>query len=580
VFTIPASTFRVGEKRFRLIDNNTNDVGSSSTNGDASFFAQGLLQKLENTIISATVPSIQRQAVRDERVVTSTTVTNERVTGWIDPLAQTFLIAPGTYPNGLFINRVRFCFKTKDETVPVTLQIRPTVNGYPSYAVIYPYATVTLTPDKVITTDAPDLSDANKYTDFVFDTPIYMQPGEHSFVLLSNSNKYEVYAAEIGALDTVSGRQISEQPYQGSLFLSQNGSTWEPDQNSDMTFRMFRNQFSTASATAAFKINAPSSNTAIDLVNLNVGDMVIGDTSLTYRFNSVRDSTGGAAGLKSIRPLEDYDMNDGVGRRVLTTSNSSFTVQATMATTDPAVSPVIDTTRFGIIAVENIINNLPLANSGFVITNGGSGYSSGSPPTVTITGGNGSDATARASVTGAGVIDAIVLTNDGGSGYTTSPTITIGSGSATVTYNGEDKKSGGNSDVRYITRRVTLADGFDSGDLRVYLTAYKPSGSNIYVYYKLLSQSDPDDFDDKNYQLMTELGNENFASINSTDYRELTFAPGTGGVANNQISYTSGSTSYRSFRTFAIKVVLAGTSPVDVPKVRDFRAIALPEGTV
>jgi len=580
VFTIPASTFRVGEKRFRLIDNNTNDVGSSSTNGDASFFAQGLLQKLENTIISATVPTIQRQAVRDERVTSSTTVTNQRIEQWIDPLAQTFLIAPGTYPNGLFINRVRFCFKTKDETVPVTLQIRPTVNGYPSYAVVYPYATVTLTPDKVITTDAPDLSDANKFTDFVFDTPIYMQPGEHSFVLLSNSNKYEVYAAEIGALDTVSGRQISEQPYQGSLFISQNGSTWSPDQNSDMTFRMFRNQFSTVSATAAFKINAPSSNTPIDLVNLNVGDMVIGDTSLTYRFNSVRDSTGGAAGLKSIRPLEDYDMYDGVGRRVLTTSNSSFTVQATMATTDPAVSPVIDTTRFGIIAVENIINNLPLANSGFVITNGGSGYSSGSPPTVTITGGNGSDATARANVTGAGVIDAIVLTNDGGSGYTTSPTITIGSGSATVTYNGEDKKSGGNSNVRYITRRITLADGFDSGDLRVYLTAYKPAGSSIYVYYKLLSQSDPDDFDDKNYQLMAQLGNENFISINSTDYRELTFAPGTGGVANNQISYTSGSTSYRSFRTFAIKVVLAGTSPVDVPKVRDFRAIALPEGTV
>jgi hypothetical protein len=583
VFTIPASTFRVGEKRFRLIDNNTNDVGSSSTNGDASFFAQGLLQTVEETIISATVPSIQRQSAKDERVVTSTTVTNQRIIGWIDPLAQTFLIAPGTYPNGIFINRVRFCFKTKDDTVPVTLQIRPTVNGYPSYAIIYPYATVSLTPDKVKITDAPDLNDENKYTDFIFDTPIYMQPGEHSFVLLANSNQYEVYCAEIGALDTVTGRQISEQPYGGSLFLSQNGSTWEPDQNSDMTFRMFRNQFSTTPATAAFKINAPVANTPIDLVNLIVGDMVIGDTSLTYRFNSVRDSNGSSAGLKVIRPLEDYDMNDGIGRRVLTTSNSSFTIRATMATIDPSVSPVIDTTRFGIIAVENIINNLPLVNSGFVISNGGTAYANSADVTVTISGGGGSGATATATVT-SNVITAITL-SDGGSGYTTSPTITITPGSgggsgAVVTYNGEDKKSGGNSNVRYITRRVTLADGFDSGDLRVYLTAYKPAGSSIYVYYKLLSQSDPDNFDDKNYQLMTQLGNENFASINSNDYRELTFAPGTGGVANNQISYTSGSTSHRSFRTFAIKVVLAGTSPVDVPKIQDFRAIALPEGTV
>jgi hypothetical protein len=585
VFTIPASTFRIGEKRFRLIDNSVNDVGASSTNGDASFFAQGLLQTVEETIVSATVPSIQRVTVNDERVVTTVTAGQRRHIGWVDPLAQTFLIAPDAYPNGLFINRVRFCFKTKDDTVPVTLQIRPVVNGYPSYAVIYPFATVTMTPDKVNVTDAPDLDDPTKYTDFVFDTPIYMQPGEHSFVLLANSNKYEVFVAEVGALDIVTGRQISSQPYQGSLFLSQNGSTWEPDQQSDMTFRLFRNQFSLTPATAQFKLSAPVANTPVDLINMNTGDLVIADTSLTYRFNSTVASTGASAGFKPFTPLEDYDMNDGSGRRVLVAnSNSSFTVQATMATDDPSVSPVIDTTRFGFIAVENIINNLPLLNTGFIITNGGSGYANSSDVTVTISGGNGSGATATANVNGSGIIDAVTLTN-AGSGYTTSPTITLTPGSgggsgAVVTYNGEDKKSGGNSEVRYITRRVTLADGFDSGDLRVYVTAYKPSGSNIFVYYKLLSTSDTDDFDDKEYQLMTQLDNNNFVSLNATDYRELTFAPGINSTANNQVSYTSGTTSYRNFRTFAIKIVLSGTSTVDVPRVQDFRAIALPEGTV
>jgi hypothetical protein len=175
------------------------------------------------------------------------------------------------------------------------------------------------------------------------------------------------------------------------------------------------------------------------------------------------------------------------------------------------------------------------------------------------------------------------LTNTG-SGYTTSPTITLvdanttpGTG-ATITYNGEDKKSGGNSLVRYITRRVTLADGFDSGDLRVYLTAYKPTGGDILVYYKILSTSDADTFDNKNYQLMTQLSNANFVSVNQDDYREISYAPGSNGTANNSVSYTSGSTGFNTFRTFAIKIVLIGTSTVDVPKVRDFRAIALPAG--
>jgi hypothetical protein len=93
-----------------------------------------------------------------------------------------------------------------------------------------------------------------------------------------------------------------------------------------------------------------------------------------------------------------------------------------------------------------------------------------------------------------------------------------------------------------------------------------------------LSVSDPDEFDDKNWQLMTQLNNANFVSASAEDYREIAFAPGTNGFANNAISYTSGSTAYNSFRTFAIKIVMTGTSTTDVPKVRDFRGIAIPAG--
>ena len=217
-----------------------------------------------------------------------------------------------------------------------------------------------------------------------------------------------------------------------------------------------------------------------------------------------------------------------------------------------------------------------------MLSNGGTAYSTNANAVVTITGGGGSGATAAAVVT-SNIVTSIYLTN-AGSGYETSPTFTLvdanttpGTG-ATITYNGEDQKSGGNANVRYITRKVTLADGFDSGDLRVYLTAYKPSGSNIRVYYKMLSISDPDEFDNKGYQLMTQLSNANFVSNNYQDYREIAYAPGSAGTANNSVSYTSGNTAFNSFRTFAIKIVMTGTSYTDVPKVRDFRSIALPAG--
>ena len=582
VFNIPNGVFRIGEKNFRLIDTSSGDIGSSSTNGDATFFAQGILQKTENTIISATVPTIQRVAVKDNRVVTTTAVT-ERVVGWYDPLAQTFLVSPSNYPQGIFLSKARFCFKSKDTTVPVTLQVRSVVNGYPSTSLVYPYSTVTLTPDKVKTTTSPDLDDATKYTEFVFDSPLFLQPGEHCFVLLSNSNKYETYAAEIGKLDTVSSRQISEQPYQGSLFLSQNGSTWTAEQNSDLMFRLFRYTFDTGTTQTQFNVNYPSANTAYDLMHLIANGISVENTSITYQFNSEKDTTGGKTGFLPFTPLNDYPMTDGYGRRVLTTTaNTTLTVKATMATTNPDIAPFIDTSRISMIAVENIINDLPLSNSGIVLSSGGTAYSTNANAVVTITGGGGSGATAAAVVTN-NVVTSIYLTA-AGSGYETSPTFTLvdanttpGTG-ATITYNGEDSKSGGNSNVRYITRKVNLADGFDSGDLRVYLTTYKPSGSNIRVYYKLLSISDPDAFEDKNYQLMTQLNNNNFVSANYNDYREISYAPGVSGTANNSVSYTSGSTSFSNFRTFAIKIVLTGTSTTDVPKVRDFRAIALPAG--
>lgn len=582
IFNLPTATFRVGEKLFRLIDSSTGDIPSSTTNGDASFFAQGLLQTTENTIVSTVVPTIQRTSVNDTRVTTTTSVNDVPVSGWWDPLAQTFLIAPAQYPQGIFIDRLRVCFKTKHDTAPVTLQLRPTVNGYPSSTTVYPYGSVTLSPDKVNVTDSPDLNDATKFTDFVFDTPIYMIPGEHSFVLLSNSNGYEAYVAEIGKLDLVTGLQISEQPYGGSFFQSQNGSTWTADQNLDIMFRIFRKVFSTTPATARFLIDKPSANLAYDLTHLITSQVSMVNTSVSYAFSSEK-STGGITSFKTINPLEDYTMNDGDGRRVLnpTTGNNSFILRATISTSNENISPILDINRFGGIFVDNNINNLPLINSGFVIANSGSAYANSADVTVTITGGGGSGATASATVA-SNAITAITVTS-AGSGYTTSPTIAIipgtgGGSGASVTYNGEDKKSGGNAKVRYMTRRVTLADGFDSGDLRVYLTAYKPSGSNIHVYYKLLSGSDPEIFDDKRYQLMGQLGNPNFISTNENDYRELVFAPGTTDSANNTVTYTSGSTAYNTFKTFSIKIVMSGDDTTDVPKVRDFRAIALPSG--
>ena len=601
IFYLRKGVHKIGEKIFVLIDNSTNDLPSCSTSGESIYFAQGSLQTLQKETITTIQPVKERITVSDKQTIlrtlnSSTTSVDNTPTdsgppssGGDEPLAETFMVDPRTYPNGIVLDKVRFCFATKDEEIPLVMQIRPAVNGYPSADVFYPFASATLTPDKINAIGVngiPDLDDSSKYSEFVLDAPLYLKPGEHCFVLIANSNKYKVFSATVSLTNLADKTQISKQPFLGSLFKSQNASTWDADQNSDLMFRIYRKTFSTSPAYAYFNLKETvTSNTPFDVTQLSTSEIVVSNTSVNYAF-SAEKSTGGLSTYKNIVPFKEYEFNDGDGRRVLnpTTGANTFKLRATLATSDEAVSPVLDIFRFGFLAIENIINDLPLSNAGFSVTTIGSGYTANAAVTISAPA-SGTTANAYAYVSGGNVVSIIVDTP--GSGYTTSPTVTIaappvpsGNTTAVATYNGEDSKVGGNSVSRYIARKVTLADGFDSGDLRVYVTAYKPSGSNILVYYKMLSKSDSDIFDNKSYQLMTELGNENFVSTGSTDYRELTFAPGVNGTANNSVTYTSGTSTFTSFKTFAIKIVLTGTSTTDVPKVRDFRAIALPAGTV
>ena len=64
------------------------------------------------------------------------------------------------------------------------------------------------------------------------------------------------------------------------------------------------------------------------------------------------------------------------------------------------------------------------AVSGITISDGGAHYKVATPPSVTITGGGGTGATATATVSSTGIVNGITITN-GGSGFTSAPTVTI-----------------------------------------------------------------------------------------------------------------------------------------------------------
>ena len=89
-------------------------------------------------------------------------------------------------------------------------------------------------------------SDATAPTTFHFDSPVYVRNGvEVAIVLQTDSDKYFAWISRMGERDVGGSRMVSEQPYLGVLFKSQNNSTWTAYDFEDLKFTLYRASFNT-----------------------------------------------------------------------------------------------------------------------------------------------------------------------------------------------------------------------------------------------------------------------------------------------------------------------------------------------
>ena len=75
----------------------------------------------------------------------------------------------------------------------------------------------------------------------LFYPPVYLEPGiEYCNGYRSASARYKVFISRVGENDLINSVFVSNQPYLGSLYKSQNGSVWEPSQWEDLKFTLYR----------------------------------------------------------------------------------------------------------------------------------------------------------------------------------------------------------------------------------------------------------------------------------------------------------------------------------------------------
>ena len=252
--------FRTGQRIFRLTDAPDNTTSKTTTSAEAIYEATGLLESKENVILSTRVPRIDRTSVSDSRttfqpgsIVAQTT----RRTGWYDPLAQTIMVDE---PGGIFATSLDLYFADYDPDIPVTVHLVTTTVGIPSMNII-PFSKVTKT-----LTSANISDDASVATTFTFEAPVHLQQGiEYAIVIMSMSDKPKCYVSVMGEYDLTNPTyRISKQPYMGVFFKSQNASTWTPEQEKDLKFKLNRANFNTSGQVVFNNVDLQATKLGLD----------------------------------------------------------------------------------------------------------------------------------------------------------------------------------------------------------------------------------------------------------------------------------------------------------------------------
>ena len=150
-------------------------------------------------------------------------------------LSQSFFIDEPT-----FVTKVDLFFSSKDDSIPFKFNLRRNKEGRPTKEVInfseavIPAANVNIS------------SNANVATTVNFASPVFLEKGEYSMNLGSDSKAYNTYVSTLNATDITTSRKITQQPAIGTFFQSENLATFIPSLFDDLKFKLYRAKFNTS----------------------------------------------------------------------------------------------------------------------------------------------------------------------------------------------------------------------------------------------------------------------------------------------------------------------------------------------
>jgi len=367
-----------------------------------------------------------------------------------------------------------------------------------------------------------------------------------------------MYVARVGGTDITTAQKITKNVYAGVMFMSQNASTWTPDQTRDFKFVLNRAKF-VGSGSLQFK---PSFSTGVESVTISAGGSGFTQAGASMTFAAPAGGGTTATGVPTVDILTGSIVsvrvtNAGNGYAynespTLTFANTGTTPGAPTATANLLNVPV---TTFnlaqGNITVNgtSVTNTLSLDNLTPIIISPNENYDLKTAFSVNLSTAPNTSMTTVLSTSSDYVSPVIDL--DRVSLLTVKNEINALDDNDTT----ETTADKGSATSRYITKTVNLNNPADQ--LNIYINANRPTAAaKITLYAKLAydgASATPTSW------VKISPVNAIPVSSNSEEYAEAEYTLSS--PANDFISFT-------------IKIVFSSDNLYDVPSIRDFRAIA------
>jgi hypothetical protein len=251
-------------------------------------------------------------------------------------------------------------------------------------------------------------ADGDTLTNFKFERPVYLAGGsEYAIVLLTGTgDAYKVWTAEVdknrvGTVEGDDNRTVSSSSYLGSLFKSQNGSTWTPDPDKDLMFRLHKCVFdTTVNGSAVWKsantmshyvpsftrtrnalahVNWSSSQPALSNPSALASSRKLWDNDFDYhRFRVDATSLNYPSGFTNFSyvaaekgdvfapninnqqfiPVALHeDIIPDTSLTIIKNKNGSFALKGLISTNNEDISPMINLERLSLTMIKNLISD-------------------------------------------------------------------------------------------------------------------------------------------------------------------------------------------------------------------------------